>query len=253
MVGTYNQAFPLAPRDARDRAKERERAKSKTIDSPKVLPINSLKAINATAASQNQERGTDFRRGDITSTDQSSAPADDVDIQSGDLLNGVGSASSHASTVSEVFSTAAPSSGPATFGSSSNRPSTLTPLTINESSPIDSVRSPHYSKTDTPLPLQNGVSEYRSASNIETPPSHAISHATPPHTHPHPPPTRLQMRKPGIKGVKCTNDPEVLLHQFKITKEEAKRMKPAFEEFGGVVCTKYFPLGERHLFELVCG
>lgn len=253
MVGTYNQAFPLAPRDARDRAKERERARSKTIDSPKVLPVNSLKAINATASSHNQEHGVDSRAGYITGTDHSSAPADDVDIQPGDLLNGVGSASSHASTVSEVFSTAAPNSGSTTFGSSSNLPSTLTPLTIHESSPIDPLRSPHHSKIDTTLPLQNGVSEHSSTSNIQTLPSHATSHVTPPHTHPPPTTTRLQMRKPGVKGVKCTYDPDLLLYELKIGKEEAKRTKPVFKEFGGVVRTKYLSLGERHLFELVCG
>lgn len=232
MVGTYSQAFPLAPRDARDKAKERERAKSKTIDSPKVLPINSLKAVNATAASQNQERDTDVRRGGITLSDSASAPPADADIQPGDLLNGVGSASSHESTISEVFSNASAAA------TSSNPATTLTPLTIPESSPIDPQQSRRNSKIETTVPLRNGFSEHSAVSNVKSQSSsHATSHGAPSRNPL--PTTRVQMRQPGIKGEKTIYDPDLLLYQLKITKEEAKKAKAETVTFGEVVCTHY--------------
>lgn len=250
MVGTYSQAFPLAPRDARDKAKERERAKSKTIDSPKVLPINILNAANATTVSRNQEHDADVRGSDMTLSDTFSAPPADADIQPGDLLNGVGSASSHASTVSEVFSNAATSSGPAT---SNNPHNTFTPLTLTESSPIEPQPSPRDPKADTAIHLLNDLSDNAAASHGKgLSPSHAMSHGTPSRNPPST--TRVQMRPPGVKGEKTTYDPELLLHLFQITRADAKIQKAKVQEFGGAVCTQYNnSLGERHLFELVCG
>lgn len=252
MVGTYSQAFPLAPKNARDKAKERERATSKTIDSPKILPTSGIKVVNAVAFSLNQERDAQPRGGDTNITD-SSAPADDADVQPGDLLNGVGSASSHESAPSEVFSTTAANSAPANSGMPSN---SQTPLTINESSPTDPLQSPRQPKTDTPLPARNGLVE--NPSNIT---SLSSSHASTSHAAPlrNLPPTNTPTRLPIFphgkpRGIRCTHDPELLLHQFRITKEEAKKQKPVIEEFDGAVCTQYISsLGERHLSELVCG
>ncbi len=125
--------FPAAPRSAKDRAKERQRAKSKALDSPSPLPGNPDHDASPNSRPRDENGQTDDPA-DITNiaADAGAHTVDDTESLQGDLLNGVGSASSHASTISSVFSL--PNQQTANM-SGAGTLSSLTPLTNIDSSP----------------------------------------------------------------------------------------------------------------------
>ena len=137
---SFAQFFPTAPRAAKDKAKEREKVKIFSQDSPLSRPVADAKAavlpnvrIDDAAPSRSSEGG--IPTADIA------APL----LDEGDLLNGVGSASSHSSTVSSVFSSAAQQNH---LSASSNQHINTTPMTNVDSSPSH-VASPYHSKSAT--------------------------------------------------------------------------------------------------------
>jgi histone-lysine N-methyltransferase SETD1 len=216
--------FPAAPRAAKNKAKERQRAKSKALDSPSATPVNPQQEANTPARSRDEtaqsEQSTDGPNGaniepGVPILDASESPP-------GDLLNGVGSASSHASTISSVFS-APPAT--ATFG----RPNNLTPLTTADSSPPPVLASPHHSNTATAISLSRSLPVDSSFPEKEVP-----------ETQSHPsvqesPAPRIHARDPnrGVKGEKCTYDPQL---DHKLSSSDRKKAKPIYKVFG-LVCT----------------
>jgi histone-lysine N-methyltransferase SETD1 len=135
----FSAFFPAAPKAAREKAKEREKTKSRQLDAP------STRTGNAQAVTSNSHIRLDDatsvppsvggHKTPTTSVTESSTPRlDDSESVQGDILNGVGSASSHASTVSSVFSAAAPLSSRTTVDGSKNI-NNLTPMTNTDSSP----------------------------------------------------------------------------------------------------------------------
>jgi histone-lysine N-methyltransferase SETD1 len=219
--------FPAAPRAAKNKAKERQRAKSKALDSPSLRPVTSDQDPNLAFRSRD-ENGQAYRSTDGVNgvARDSAAPAtDDNESLQGDLLNGVGSASSHTSTISSAFS-AHPAA--ATFGSSSNLNS-LTPLTTADSSPPGLTNSPHHSKTIPTLSMSRDQPTDRHSSEhlVIQPGSDSAKQilSTP----------RIHARDPNrsVKGEKCTYDPQL---DPKLSSSDKKRTKPTYKVFG-LVCT----------------
>ncbi|OAL31642.1 hypothetical protein AYO20_08185 [Fonsecaea nubica] len=136
------------------------------------------------------------------------------DQYAGDLLNGVGSASS-SSTASSVFS--APVASVAMAGASHVNFTTLTPLTNSDSPPNGKLMSPTADSGSQPMVGHgNNVSTLHQGS------------MTPLHT----PPTHRRCARDAnaeVKGTKCTYDPEL---DKNLSSKDKRKLKAQFEEFG---------------------
>lgn len=142
----------------------------------------------------------------------------------GDLLNGVGSASSLASTVSSVFShSGQPGMAPHSGVLAQNH--TLTPLTTSDSSPPGKTLSPRAAKVPADHMSSKSVDGSAAA---DQPSNNASATITPVHT---PPESRPQPRPgPGEeKGAKLVWDPEL---DEKLPGKDKKRFKPKYKVFG---------------------
>jgi [histone H3]-lysine4 N-trimethyltransferase SETD1 len=216
--------FPAAPRAAKNKAKERQRAKSKALDSPSATPVNPQQEASTLSRSRDEnaqsELSTDGPNG--ANIEPAVPLLDASESPQGDLLNGVGSASSHASTISSVFS-APPAT--TTFGG----PSNLTPLTTDDSSPPPLLASPHRSNTTTAIPLS------RSFPADSSFPEKEVAEAQIQSSLQDSPAPRIHARDPnrGVKGEKCTYDPQL---DHKLSSSDRKKAKPIYKVFG-LVCT----------------
>lgn len=196
----FSDFFPSAPRAAKNRAKERERAKSKPLDSPLLEPVNADRDANNLSRSRDEARRGSISgaASDEVARDTNTVGTDEGELQQGDLLNCVRSTSSHTSAASSVFSTTAQSNN---HGGAS-MPVSLTPLTNDDSSPIGQVTSPRGLK-------QAGLKTPSSLEHVESSsPKHVPQDIKPAQVRAEPP--RIQMRdsnKP--KGQKCVFDPQL--------------------------------------------
>lgn len=152
-----------------------------------------------------------------SSTQYTSPDSDEMQhSDSGDLLRGIGSASSLNSTASSVFSHNS-------HNMANNRKASIangfTPLTTHSESSPPKGNSPHHSKSAAAITSTNGVS--------------ATSHMPPTDLTPIPQTrsTRPQMLPPPgkAKGYKVVWDPEL---DSKLSREERKRAQPRRREFG---------------------
>ncbi|KAK3359239.1 SET1-like protein [Lasiosphaeria hispida] len=218
---SFAQFFPAAPRAARDRAVERERARMKAQESPSTRPVdtNGHRTPSSSSASRADERpdhgsglsSKSHPNGSVANAPH--PPPDDIESLTGDTLTTVGSASSRASTASSVFSATNQQN---TMAAMRNSTTYLTPLTT-----IDSPTSSHISAA---LP--------------------AKAHSTTPHTADAPNglindtlaalpsgTERVPARDPNrsIKCIKCIYDPLV---DTKISSAERRKAAPKFKEFG---------------------
>jgi histone-lysine N-methyltransferase SETD1 len=223
---SFAQFFPSAPRAAKDKAKEREKVKSQISESPSIH-----------SAADAQIAPTAFRVEDVTSHQPSSQsnipvtyfgqpPAEDNESIQGDLLNGVGSASSHtSSSVSSVFSAPAQQANMSTLGGPRNV-SDLTPLTNTDSSP-NRITSPNQYKAAA----QATVSSGSAIDDVAT--QNVAAHVHNTMAHQNPPAPRIYARDPnkGVKGEKCTYDP---LLDPKLSDREKKKARTIYKEFGMV-------------------
>ena len=216
--------FPNAPRAAKDKAKEREKVmKSQKLESPTIKAVVDGKAgfiLNG----QNENIPPPRAGGDKSThvNEPSAIQADDTESLQGDLLNGVGSASSHASSTSTVFSAVATANGTSRGGGSANT-SSLTPLTNLDSSP---------NRVPSPTDGKAGVS----ASNL----SHintiavAANDVLPTQSAPADQPTstiRVYARDPNrvIKGEIATYDAAL---DMKLHEKDRRRGKVTYRQFG---------------------
>jgi histone-lysine N-methyltransferase SETD1 len=234
---SYGQYFPSAPRAAKDKAKEREKVKIQISESPSITSIADTQATPTTSRIEDAASHQPTPQSNIPVTDIAPPLAEDNESLQGDLLNGVGSASSHtSSSVSSVFSAPTQQANMPTFGGPRNV-SNLTPLTNTDSSP-NRITSPNQYKPDTQAAGLGGLANDKVVAQNVTPYAHnAIAEQTP--TSP-----RIYARDPnnGVKGEKCTYDP---LLDHKLSDREKKKAKPIYKEFG-MVCTHNL-LRERHL------
>lgn len=224
---SFAQFFPAAPRAAKDKAKEREKVKIFSHESPSIRAVADTKSA---LASFRVEDGAQHPSVKSTTqvADTSTASAEDSEYVQGDLLNGVGSASSHSSTVSSVFSTAALQNSSST--STSRNISSMTPLTNFDSSP-NGMASPNQHKTSATGSTANGISSETHTSQDEVVRPHTSAEAAQPPSDP-----RIYARDPNkvVKGNICTYDP---LIDLKIHPNERKRGKPTYKDIGLVRTT----------------
>ncbi|KAI1864807.1 uncharacterized protein JN550_008627 [Neoarthrinium moseri] len=210
----FAKYFPAAPRAAREKAAERERAKSRASDTAADRDAPSSASTPAPSSSSSAARRDAIKPDPSSSSDAAHLPTDDNESLPGDILNGVGSASSHASTASSVFST-----GSAVNASSHASNSHLTPLT-NAGSPTN-IQSSKTAATAA-RPSQDGRRHIDSTSAPLS--DSSMSRRTNA-------PNRIPARDPArqIKGTRCTHDP---LLDKKLSSTERKTAKPTYKPFG---------------------
>ena len=234
---SYGQYFPSAPRAAKDKAKEREKVKIHISESPSRPLAADSQVIPAASRMDDVASDQPPPHSNILITDTAPPPAEDNESVQGDILNGVGSASSHtSSSVSSIFSAPTQQGNMSTSGGRRNV-SNLTPLTNTDSSP-NRATSPNQYKSDTQAAILSGfATDNVVAQNVTAYSHNAVAEQTP--TSP-----RIYARDPnsGVKGEKCIYDP---LLDHKLSDREKKKAKPTYKEFGLV--RTHNLLRERHL------
>ncbi|KAI9781394.1 MAG: histone methyltransferase set1 [Geoglossum umbratile] len=230
--------FPTAPsvlqQKQKQAAKQRQRARAKPIEPPVPVPIHP-ETVAATAASGQDDpvdsptlvNGSSSSGGGGGGSGEQGTPAqDDNESVQGDILNGVGSASSHTSTVSSVFSAANHPTTYSTTGGASNT-HTLTPLTNADSSPPARAATP---PSELKPASSNSVPKYDPTYDCQAMGESAdpTTSVTPLYT---PPPPRLTARVEGkaVKGCKITYDPDL---DKTATSKERKKRTPVYRDFG---------------------
>jgi [histone H3]-lysine4 N-trimethyltransferase SETD1 len=225
---SFAQFFPSAPRAAKDKAKEREKSKSQGIDSPSIRPVADTKAT--ASYSRVDDGGSSRAAGEsIPLAPEAAAPqAEDNESLQGDLLNGVGSASSHTSAVSSTFSAPAQQSNISAPGASRNM-SSMTPLTNVDSSPSRTT-SPSQYKAAALGTNSTWFSAEKAVAQDDVFEAQSTLADQPPQE------PRVYARDPnkGVKGMICTYDP---LLDRKLSSNEKKKAKPTYKEFGLVCIT----------------
>ena len=194
-----------SPAPSRSRASPSEALKSARLTNGATSLSGSQLRTSTTLASEPTKQ--------YLSPDSDEVPQSD----SGDLLRGVGSASSLTSTASSVFSHNSHAHAQNKRASLANG---LTPLTNHTNSSPPKGSSPHNSKSATAMATSNGV--------------YTTSHAPASKTTPEPSALqndRTQMLPPPgkAKGYRVVWDPEL---DNKLSKEERKRATPRKKEFG---------------------
>ena len=152
---SFAQFFPSAPRAAKDKAKEREKIKTHILDPASKTSLADTQSTQSTFRVENVEFPRFGGESNTPIIDPAPLHADDNEFAQGDLLNGVGSASSHSSTVSSVFSAPAQQPNMSSLESIRNV-SSMTPLTTAESSPPNRITSPNQYKLDAQAPSVSG-------------------------------------------------------------------------------------------------
>ncbi|KAI1490322.1 hypothetical protein F5X96DRAFT_552830 [Biscogniauxia mediterranea] len=200
---SYREFFPNAPRAARDKANERQREKSHKV---------SDSADNSRTATPVLRDATNH----TTSLSDAARPAtDDADFAQGDILNGVGSASSHGSTTSSVFST---TNLPPTLNNSHAPNNNSTPDTVAGSPTYPPSMQP--SKQFASSPSHAGKAEITSSTTAAELLSNLPGVAE-----------RLPARDPSrpVQGIKCIHDPST---DKNLSSSERKILKPKYKSFG---------------------
>ena len=220
---SFAQFFPTAPRAAKDKAKEREKSKSMSIDSPSIRPAADTKAAASNSRVDDSCSSRGVGESIPTAPDAAPPPAEDNESLQGDLLNGVGSASSHTSAVSSVFSVPAQQPNISASGASRNL-SSLTPLTNADSSPSRTTSPSHY-KSGVPATNSTWFSTEKAVGQDDVLQAQTVFADQPP------PEPRVFARDPnkGVKGIICTYDP---LLDRKLSSNEKKKARPTYKEFG---------------------
>ncbi|KAG9229440.1 hypothetical protein BJ875DRAFT_196446 [Amylocarpus encephaloides] len=220
----FARFFPSAPKAAKVKAMEREKIKSQQIEMPGIR-AGIAQSSSTNAPSRADDTALPLHAGVENKAPYPNIPvsqADDNESIQGDLLYGVGSASSLASTVSSVFSAPAPNSNMATTGSTNNMNS-LTPLTNIDSSP-NRMPSPYQQISGGP---SGGIT------GDKTTTLHDLQQAQSPLAEQRPTTPRTFARDPNrsVKGNKCAYDP--LLDEKNSSSERKKsKAKPIYKEFG---------------------
>ena len=239
---SFAQFFPSAPRAAKDKAKEREKIKTHILDPPSKTSLADTQSTQSTFRVENVEFPRFGGESNTPIIDPAPLHADDSEFAQGDLLNGVGSASSHSSTVSSVFSAPAQQPNMSSLDSIRNV-SSMTPLTTADSSPPNRITSPNRYKLDAQAPSVIGFAVNKSL------PQNDVAQAQSNIADQKPQEPRVYARDPSrsVKGTKCTYDP---LLDRKLSSNEKKKAKPIYKEFGlvrthNIICWGASSCGEK--------
>ena len=230
---SFVEFFPAAPRAARDRAMERERAKIKAQEplSARSADANGHRSpLNPTASSRTEPASAAVAasRPHLNGTSPRAAhhppPTDDSESLAGDTLNAGGSASSHTSTgSSSAFSAPSRLSASAAMKSSHTQ---LTPptTTASPSSYLSTAAAPPKAQSTTPrradgpdrlIPIANGAAHGTPA--VERVPALDPSRS--------------------INCIKCTYDP---LLDASLSSSGKRKARPVYKEFGLVCASDNF-------------
>lgn len=223
--------FPTAPvvlqQKHKQAALERERAKARTVQVQATARTHVVSPHSR--GSRTAQRGA-VVNGEVAHIDKAehqTAAHEDNELVQGDLLNAIGSASSHTSTASSIFSGAhnVPTGSNSGLHSASHA---LTPLTNTDSSPPDRGGSPRSLKRaetarglDTCADLDSTV-KISTKAKSDVPPTTTSTNVRP------------QARPCGrqVNGEICTYDPEL---DKQLSSKEKRRLKPKYKEFGSEV------------------
>lgn len=216
----FAQFFPTAPRAVKDRMTEREKAERVKKQSHEPLDALGTTAQKFAPLASSRAAPTDHLR--PPSHDVPPPVADDADSVPGDIPNGTTSASSHASTVSSVFSSSARQAAPIA-SAAVNSP--LTSLDSPSHPSANPVAKPPYTHTVHDEILSR---EMHYASNSPAPSSSRLALYA----------SRIPARDPTrvVQGIKCIYDP---LIDRTLAKSSKRDIKPQFKEFGLVRYTSY--------------
>ncbi|EXJ81400.1 hypothetical protein A1O3_07691 [Capronia epimyces CBS 606.96] len=209
--------FPSAPSviatkssKSADTDKSRLRSTEGRVEDAQVRDSLVRVALN----SPNTQPHPSTKQDNLAKPSNHSLISEESDQFAGDLLNGVGSASS-SSTASSVFS--APIANAAMPGTNHLHFSTLTPLTNSDSPPNGKLMSPAADSTSHAVMDSNSITSnlhHGSMTPLPTPPAHrrfARDASSP------------------VKGAKCTYDPEL---DKTLNSKDKRKLKAQFEDFG---------------------
>lgn len=217
---SFADFFPTAPSVLQEKKKAaKDRRKSHTETPPSTKEVDTAAAtdeqhvLNSHDASPRQS--VSYPNGLSEHNEKLSPPQD-----AGDLLNGVGSASSLASTSSSVFShnttTKHPQNGP------DGQFNSLTPLTNHESSPPQRIYSPHQKSSTATSSHVNDLQDTKQpprmaqSSNSTSARARLLAKVFPP---------------PGeSRGQKILYNPDL---DPKVPPEHKKKVKPKYKPIGG--------------------
>ena len=218
--GTFEGFFPSAP-SVQQQKRKRAALDRERLEAPPDGTTDGVRSpigIEPPAQHQNVKRP---RLSSCTGHDEHP----NVINEPGDLLNGVGSASSLHSTTSSVFSNGGQVPGSNQYGAG-NSSHAQTPLTAPESSPLDKTHTPHQSKPlNTSAPTGNAESEF--PENQERQHQHLV-----------PPCATNRIERPSarpgvgeIKGEKVVYDPDL---DRKLSSKERRNpnLKVRYMKFG---------------------
>ncbi|KAK7757248.1 histone methyltransferase set1 [Diatrype stigma] len=208
----YKEFFPNAPRAARDKANERERERERSTRASEAIDRDSRTATPAPAHPHAHRDGPKHDSASLLS-DAAHPPTDDSESVQGDILNGAGSASSHASTVSSVFSASANNSSTSAYVNVSSRASN------SNQTPLTSIGSPVPSSTQQPAKKHASAAQHGSTNSATASSQPTLVAGRPPARDPHRP----------IKGIKCIHDPST---DKTLSAADRKTMKPKYKNFG---------------------
>ncbi len=191
---------------------EREKARVRAAESPSSTPA---------AARVDDAAGPASRR-DGSVSEANHPTADDNESLAGDILNAVGSASSHTSTASSVFSSTALQSGTTVPKASGN---SFTPLSTADSPSYAVGSTPHKPKTSTP--------QYPERADEVTPKPRVLPNGTSGPSASSAVVRRVPARDPNrlVMGIICTYDPML---DKTLSSTDKRKAKPIYKEFGPV-------------------
>ena len=238
-AASFAEFFPAAPRAARDRAMERERAKVKAQESASAHSADTnghRTPLNPSASSQHADgpvaRSSSSSRSHVNGSRPHAAypPTDDTESLARDTrIANKGSASSHTSTSSSV------SSAPTGLSASARMRMSNTQLT-----PPTTIASPSYLSTAAPVKAQSTTPRRADGTDRLLPIPNASVHDTTVVE-------RVPARDPSrsIKCIKLTYEPVL---DKSLSSSDRKKAKPIYKEFGLVCAPDNLTLrGGRHL------
>ena len=224
-AGSFAAFFPNAPSVLE---KKRKRSSSQAVEAPSKSSTSRL-ALEAAPVDRVSPTIAASEARSITEQAFTQGPSvrEDDEIrssESGDILNGVGSASSLASTTSSIFSNPRPTHSSHSHGATTAAHA-LTPLTNTEPSPPEKGNSP------TQTRIANGVTHMDRSPPTGALAAELVNHVsntiTPVHTPPEAQPT-AQPALGEIRGHKIHFDPETAEG---LTKEQRKKSKVKYRYF----------------------
>ena len=237
---TYANFFPAAPsvlQEKKRAARERNRANVPSVDRSGIVAASYQRSPSLTEDGVQEGRDHASRDGhDPMDIDDKSSAAGD----SGDLLNGVGSASSMASTRSSTFSNGGQTGISARAGAGV-RVQDLTPITNDDLSPPDNAYSPKSTRTQILDPKPNEHAFSFDSDQTIRPTMEAFTPV------PTPPRATIAQARPGPgepKGLKAIYDPEL---DPKLSMKDKRKAKVKYRNFGEVSTLEPLELGLTNL------